>query len=243
MNKIRCDLSEVGFHAFVYNGKKSYYIEPYFKGDNSTYILYFKNEISNTPIKCGFKNDQHRMNNKKLNIDFRAPNNLRTFRLAYVASGEYSQEFGGSPYSATNVLNSFASALNLVNPIYERDLGITFTLVSTEALVFEDPDTDPFDLTDQVALIEQNQIECDNGIGNGNYDVGHLLVWANTGGLASGGVVCWDPHKGKGFSGSDNSFVTLIVDYSCHEIGHQFGVSYNFASHECSTSMDTIHYG
>lgn len=241
--QIRCDVSEVGFHALIYNGKQSYIIEPYLKNDNSTHIVYYKTNISSTPIKCGVKEEQRRGNTENLNLNFRAPANLRTFRLAYVASGEYSQQYGGNPYSATNVLNSFASAVNMVNPIYEGDLGVSFVLVSTTALVFEDPATDPFDpFGDQGVLIEQNQVECDNALGSANYDIGHLLVWANTGGLASGGVVCWDPHKGEGFSGADASFTTLIVDYSCHEMGHQFNASHNFVSQECGTSTDNFRF-
>lgn len=241
--KIRCDLSETGFRGFIYNGEKSYIIEPFVKNDNSPHIVYFKTNVSNTPIKCGFQGEHRHRNSENLNFNHRAPANLRTFKLAYVASGEYSQQYGGNPYNATNVLNSFASALNLVNPIYERDLGVTFELVSTAALVFEDPNTDPFNpFGDQGVLIEQNQIECDNALGNANYDIGHLLVWANTGGLASASVVCWDPHKGKAFSGADASFVTLIVDYSCHEIGHQFNADHNFVSQECGTSADNFRF-
>ena len=241
--KIRCDLSAVGFHAFIYNGKKSFVIEPNMKGNSTTHIIYFKDKISNTPIKCGVEQqDRHHGDHEDLNLNLRAPSSLRTFKLAYVASGEYSQQYGGIPYNATNVLNSLASAVNLVNPIYERDLGVSFTLVTTTALVFPDPTTDPFDLSDQNALIDQNHIECNNALGSANYDIGHLLVWANTGGLAAAGVVCWDTNKGKGFSGADASFVTLIVDYSCHEIGHQFNASHNFVSHECQTSSNSFRF-
>ena len=131
----------------------------------------------------------------------------------------------------------------MINPIYRTDLGIKFTLVSTSGLVFDDPMTDPFDpFGDQGVLIGVNQTQCDAILGNGNYDIGHLLVWANTGGVASLGVVCWDPHKGEGFSGNDNSFVTLIVDYSCHEIGHQFEAEHNFVSLECGTSSNNFRY-
>jgi hypothetical protein len=243
--KIRCDLTDLGFHAFVYNGQKSYAIEPFSKLNNTSHIVFYKNKINNKPIKCGNQDGLHPENDRKpnLNLNLRAPNNLRTFELAFVASGEYSQQYGGMTYSSTNVLNSFASALNMVNPIYETDLGITFTLVSTAALVFENPGSDPFDpFGNQGDLIEQNQIECDDALGNANYDVGHLLVWANTGGLAAAGVVCYDGYKALGFSGSNSSFVTLIVDYGCHEIGHQFNADHNFASLECETSSDDFRF-
>lgn len=241
--QIRCDISDIGFHAFIYDGENSYAIEPYLKNDEKIHIVYYKDNLKSAPLKCDFQHEPIERNKNRNNINYRAPSNLRTFELAYVASGEYSQQFGGMPYSTTNVLNSFASALNLVNPIYEGDLGITFTLVSTAALVFENPATDPFDpFGNQVTLIVQNQTECDNALGSTNYDIGHLLVWANTGGLASSGVVCFDPQKGEGFSGNNTSFTTLIVDYSCHEIGHQFNADHNFASQECGTSANGFRY-
>ena len=241
--QIRCDYSEVGFHAYVYNGTSSFAIEPFLKTDNTTHIVYYKQKISNTPIKCGVQAEHKRPPGEKSTIEQRAPTDLRTFELAFVSSGEYSVQYGGSPYSKTNVLNSLASAVNLINPIYHTDLGIEFTLVSTTGLVFDDPMTDPFDpFGDQSVLIGENQTQIDAILGNGNYDIGHLLVWANTGGLASLGVVCWNPYKGEGFSGNDNSFVTLIVDYCCHELGHQFQAEHNFVSQECGTSSNNFRY-
>lgn len=236
---IRCDISETGFHAVVFKGSNTYAIEPLYKGDNSRHIVFNKKDINGGQlVKCAFEASEREGDtwDRRGDMEFRNPANLRTFKLAYVTSGEYSQQFGGAPYSTTNVLNSLASAVNVVNAIYMADLGVKFILVTNTALIFPNPGTDPFNPNDQVAMLEQNVIECDNALGNGGYDVGHLLMWANTGGLASGGVVCWDPYKAEGFSGNNSSFTTLIVDYSCHEIGHQFYAPHNFASTECQNS-------
>jgi len=242
---IRCDVSENGFHAVVFNGNKTYAIEPLYKGDKTTHIVFNKNDLSNNlPIKCSYESSYRETDatHGDDDIEFRAPSVLRTFELALVSSGEYSQQYGGAPYSATNVLNSLASAVNTMNGIYSRDLGIEFVSVTTAALIFPDPATDPFNTGDQPGMLAQNVVECDNALGNGGYDVGHLLVWANLGGLAAGGVVCWGPYKAEAFSGSNASFTTLIVDYACHEIGHQFNAAHNFASAECGTSVNGFRY-
>jgi hypothetical protein len=242
---IRCDVSQSGFHAVVFKGSKTYVIEPLYKENKTTHIVFNKNELDNNlPIKCDFESGDREIDatHGGDDIAFRAPSVLRTFDLALVASGEYSQQYGGAPYSATNVLNSLASAVNTINGIYSRDLGVEFVSVTTAALVFPDPATDPFNTNNQGSLLAQNVIECDNALGNSGYDVGHLLVWANLGGLAAGGVVCWNPYKAQGFSGNNASFTTLVVDYACHEIGHQFNAAHNFASNECVNSVNGFRF-
>lgn len=237
---IRCDISSAGFHAYVFDNEKTYIIEPLSKTNNASHIIYYKKDMQAPKLSCGVSDLGVPVNTEPGAV-LRTPTTLRTYRLAYVASGEYSQQFGGSPYSTTTVLNSIASGLNLVLPIVQRDLGITFTLVTTASLIFPDPATDPYDLSNQSALISQNHTECTNALTITGFDIGHLLVWANTGGLAAFGA-CDNAIKGAGFSGSDASISSLFIDYSAHEMGHQFGGDHNFGSLECATSVNNLRF-
>ncbi|QMU65751.1 MAG: T9SS type A sorting domain-containing protein [Flavobacteriaceae bacterium] len=235
---ISCDISETGFHAAVYNKDNSFFIEPVYKESSETVIAYYKKDYITEKLKCNTETAPiEEMTTEILNRQ--TPTTKITYRLAIAAAGEYSQQFGGSPYSATNVLNALASGVNMINPVFLRDLGVTFTLVSNTALVYPDPNTDPFNIGDDVSAAHT---ACTNALGSSGFDVGHMVIWANTGGAAAFGVVCNDAAKGLGFSGNTNSTTTLWIDYVSHEIGHQFRSEHNFVSQECNQSASGFRY-
>ncbi len=240
---IRCDVSESGFHAMIYDTHDMFIIEPLYNNRNDIHIAYAKNALDIEKVACSIDHSSKRIDENIATT--RSGNALRTYRLALTASGEYSQQFGGTGGATCNktmVLNSLATGLNMLNPIYKRDLGINFTLVTNNALVFCDPATDPFIVNNPNQSIPQNQVETDNALGNSNYDLGHLLVWANIGGAANLGVVCFNTHKATGFSGSNASMSSLFIDYIAHELGHQFNADHNFVSDECQTSADNLRF-
>jgi hypothetical protein len=68
----------------------------------------------------------------------------------------------------------------------------------------------------------------DRVIGAANYDVGHLALGLNGGGVAFLGVV-GDVDKGGGCTGVTKPVGDLFaVDYVAHEMGHQFGADHTF---------------
>lgn len=227
----------------IYDGSNSYIIEPFKKENNGEYLIYYKKDLITNKVKCSHDHKEH---GNAVNLDNlssfpqKTVTNLRTYRLAMTSAEEFSTQHGGSPYSATNVLNTIAAGINMINPIFERDLGVTFTNVTTSDIVYDNM-SDPFtsrpftNSTNQGTLLEENHSELVAELGANGFDVGHVLVWDNTGGLASPGV-CDADVKGEGFSGSDASLTNIFVDYAAHEIGHQFNGDHNFASQECETS-------
>lgn len=239
--QVRLDISDIGFHAYIFDGSQSYIIEPADRNNRTTHIVYEKSEIASGVHSCTALKPPTRLVTEAQTSA--RSTMLRNYRIAMVAAGEYSEQYGGNPCNKTTVLNSMASGLNMINAIYNKDLGVQLNIISNTDLVFCDSTTDPYDPSgDQVALVAQNQTECDNALTNNGYDVGHLLVWANTGGIAYTGVICYTGFKAQGFSGSSSSFSTLFVDYAAHEIGHQFNGSHNFVSDECENSEDNYRY-
>ena len=240
---IRCDISEIGFHAFVYAGSDSYVVEPVITHKSHELIVYYRKDLVAENNKCNHSKELIKYDDKDLKVDLRTlTSNLTTYKLSITSAFEYSSFAGGSPCSATSVLNAQASGLNMINPIYHRDIGINFTLVTPTGLIFCDAN-DPFDVSgSQTALIDENIVQTNAILGASNYDVGHLLVWENTGGVAYAGVVCTDTHKAGGFSGSNASITSLYVDYVAHEIGHQFSGQHNFVSAECQTSESNYRF-
>jgi hypothetical protein len=234
---IRCDISPTGFHAAVFSGDITYVIEPASRSDVNAHIVYYKSDLEVPGFRCGV-DDTHRRSGYKPSDSGtpKTPANLRTYRLAIIADATYRAQFGGMPYMATNVLNSFASGINMVNAVYERDLGVHLTLVSNTTCA-------DAVLTDHTDIDEVHTfIATSSGLGSGGFDVGHSLLWANTGGVAYLGVVCNNSLKGGGFSGSNGSVTQLYVDYMAHELGHQFGGDHTFASSECGTSEPNFRY-
>jgi hypothetical protein len=228
--RIRCDVSSSGFHAVVYIiGNQTYVIEPQSKNSASTHLVYYKSELPKANFSCEVQShgqpDEHSVTDPSL---IRTPTQKRTYRLAIIADPNYQTQFGGMPYDVQNILNSFASGVNMINEIYERDMGVSFELVSNEACA--EASGISFTNTGQV----HNFIVAQLGI-NG-FDIGHSMVWSNAGGAAFKGVVCNDASKGRGFSGNNSSFVTLYVDYGAHEIGHQMGADHTFVSQECGVT-------
>jgi hypothetical protein len=234
---IRCDISPTGFHAVVFTGGVTYAIEPASRSEVNTHMVYYKSDLEVPGFKCGV-DDSHKGKGYKPSKagSTRTPVNLRTYRLAIIADATFRTQFGGGPYNATNVLNSFASGMNMVNEVYERDLGVHLTLVSNVACA----DAVLADHTDIDAV--HTFIVNSSGLGSGGFEVGHSLLWANTGGVAYLGVVCNNSLKGGGFSGANGSVTQLYVDYMAHELGHQFGADHTFASSECGTSEPNFRY-
>ncbi len=238
---ISCDISNGGFHAAIYEKENTFFIEPMNSNSSERVISYYKKDNISKKLNCKTQTASIKKRTQNTISSTSSATTKRTYRLAIAAAGEYSQEFGGSPFSETNVLNALASGVNMINPIFLRDLGVEFKLVSTSKLVYKDPNTDPFLITDKDDA-DASHLACMDALGSSGFDVGHMVVWANTGGAAGFKVVCDTDSKGAGYSGSSQSLTSLWVDYVTHELGHQFGSEHNFVSQECGTSASDFRY-
>ena len=127
--------------------------------------------------------------------------NLRTYRLAVAATGEYTKKFGTGTKS--DGMSAIVTTINRVKGIYEKEVGVSFSLVGdNDSIVFTDPTTDPFTGNeDPRVLINESQTVIDDVIGGDDYDIGHTFS-TGAGGLAgtapvtAGGVVVAQAAKG-----------------------------------------------
>jgi len=240
-----------GFHAAIFSGKEeTIYIDPHTK-DNSKYIVYKRSSLNKltNEFKCEFEGshkhdaDDHEHQNRTADDA-----KLRTYRIAIVTSGEYSQfhlNNQGIDASAsdadkkTAVISALNTSLTRINGVFEKDLSVKFVLVNNnDEIVFLDAATD--NITDGSAgtMINEVQTICDNVIGDANYDIGHIFSIGGSG-LAGVGVVCTTGQKARGVTGISSPIGDPFdIDYVAHEIGHQFGATHT-QNNDCNRTLST----
>ncbi|MBL4670193.1 MAG: hypothetical protein JKY30_13145 [Flavobacteriales bacterium] len=222
--KGKIDITPQGFHAMIFTiDKGTYFIDPYSKGNIDNYIVYHKKDFVTTKkMKCGVDSQSDFLLNKLNQGGNKVLGSceLRTYRLAVSATGEYTAFQGG-----TVVLAQAAqvTTMNRVNGVFERDAQITMTIIATNNLiVYDNAGTDPFSNGNTGAMINENQTNTDAVIGATNYDIGHIFG-TNSGGLAQLQSPC-GPNKARGVTGSGApTGDPFDIDYVAHEMGHQFG--------------------
>jgi hypothetical protein len=158
---------------------------------------------------------------------------LRTYRLAVSATGEYTQFFGGVANASAQIMTT----VNRVTGIYERDLAISLMLTSIN--IYANPATDPFTGNNVGAMLGENQTDLDANVGDANYDFGHIFSQGGSGGVANQGV-CVTGNKARGATSLANPAGDVFdVDFVAHEMGHQLSGSHtwNGTSGSCSAGQ------
>ena len=230
---VRFDFTPLGFHAMVLSPNGNVFIDPYSLGDVENYITYyasdyFKNDAS---FECQVVSDESRLQElsylKESMVYTPTGPQLRTYRLALAATGEYTIFFGGKP---TQGLGAVVTSVNRVDGVYEKEVAVRMVLVANnDILIFTDPLTDPYTNEDGAAMLAQNQATIDARIGSENYDIGHVFSTGG-GGIAYLGVICIDGYKAQGVTGSPAPVGDAYdIDYVAHEMGHQFGGNHTFS--------------
>lgn len=228
----KIDVTMFGFHAMVLTVNGDWFIEPVSLNDRNTYVCFLKSDYKReNHFECGMPEKIDFDNNSgNGNIITSTGQQLRTYRLANGATGEYTAVFGGTVAAGQAAI---VTAINRVNGVYETDFSVRMTLVANNTnIVFTNSSTDPYTNSDGYAMLSQNQTTCDNVsyIGSANYDIGHVFSTGG-GGIAGLGVVCQSGQKAYGVTGLPSPIGDpFYIDYVAHEIGHQFGGNHSFNS-------------
>ena len=222
---LRMSVDHNGFHAMIISASGTVYIDPYSLNDTEYCISYYKKDFyaTNTKVRnieCVIQKaiDEHESESM---IPGQSGDVLRTYRTAIAATGEYTDFHGGTVEDAMAAINT---TLNRVNEVYERESAIRLILIeNNDLIIYTNSSSDPYSNGNAGAMIDQNQDNIDDVIGNDNYDIGHVFG-TNSGGLASLGSVCNNSQKARGITGSFAPVGDPFdIDYVCHEVGHQFG--------------------
>ena len=228
--KVKWDITPQGLHVMILQPNEStIFIDPVIQGNDRYYIVYHKKNFTTDKIMdCSFDSDYRALQTDEEavsgNLRTFGTCELRTYRLALAATGEYTNFHGGS---VANAQAAQATTMNRVNGVFERDIAITMSIIANnDQIIYTNGGSDPYSNGNPGTMINQNQTNCDAVIGNGNYDIGHVFG-TNSGGLAGLGVVCNNSYKARGVTGSGAPIGDPFdIDYVAHEMGHQFGANH-----------------
>lgn len=226
---IRADWTPNGFHASVLSPEGSWYIDPLYKQDVTYYASYNRADAqSSKQWTCDTPEGAAQPETAGKGVRVAHGTQLRTYRLACAATGEYTAFYGGTVSGAQA---GIVTTVNRINQIYEQEIAVRLTLVANNAsLVYTNGTTDPYTNNSGSTMLSENQTNVNAIIGAANYDIGHVFSTGG-GGIAALACVCANSTKARGVTGSSSPIGDPFnVDYVAHEIGHQFAANHTFNS-------------
>jgi hypothetical protein len=238
-------------------GQRSWYVDPAFDRRGTTTHLSFYGSSTERPEEEFVERQAPEVRRapvrRKTSVNGRAGATVveKRYRLALVSDPSYAAYFG-----TDNVLAEKATLINRVNQIYRQDLATQLQLVSeTDDLNFDTvaeatgPDgpcgaepcyrtvVNPSAPADEQygdldfcsgETLGRNRLVLGQLLGADRYDVGHIALGVNGGGIAYLGVVGAD-YKGGGCTGlPEPKGDFFAIDYVAHELGHQFAGNHTF---------------
>jgi len=232
----RVDITPSGFHAMLQTSQGRLFVDPDTAPSNTDrYLSRYRSAAPGQGYSCGIHEldfgDRPTRNGSSRSAA-RVPGSLLEYRLAVAATEEYANAVYDSGNPDTRLVQAQAAivtAINRVTFIYERDLGVTFELVSASSgELIENNGDAGFTNGSAFQMFDENQAWIDAKVGSANYDIGHVFS-TGSGGLGWLGSTCDGDNKAKGVSGVLNPLGDpFYIDFVAHEIGHQFNADHSF---------------
>ena len=265
----KLDFTVYGFHAMVFDGENTSFVDPYDMYHDGFYMVHYKRDevrSSEQRMRCEFKEGDENgpageamatYNTGLPKLAARTGNGWvrKTYDLALSANHFYCQAATGvaSPTMA-QCLSVMTTTMNRVNGVYEREFSVHMNYTANEDTLIWPTNTgsingtDPFGTTaintNGATCLGINQTTCDNRIGSANYDCGHVFTTGG-GGISGLGIVCTSGQKARSVTGLPSPVGdSYDIDYVAHEMGHEFGSNHTFGNDNdgsCSGNRSNTH--
>jgi hypothetical protein len=250
---IALDITPMGFHAFVREpgATADWYVDPAYNRRGTTEHVSYRSSALPAPERRRAESEAKALRDTVVAADADRstgpgqPVQRHFYRLALTSDPSYAAYFG-----TANVLAEKVTLINRVNQIYNNDLATELRLVNDTDKLNLDTNAEatgpdgpcgsapcfetaagslPGDLDFcSILTLGKNRTVLGQLIGASNYDVGHIALGKNGGGVAYLGVVGGD-YKGGGCTGLPRPTGDFFaIDYVAHEIGHQFAGNHTF---------------
>jgi hypothetical protein len=251
---VRLDLTPMGFHASVRGpgGQRAWYVDPaYDERGTTTHLSYYGAAVPRSADALVERDLADTERALAAAPASRAPGAIvqrRTYRLAFLTDPTYAAYFGSA-----NVLAEKVTLINRVDQIYNDDLAIRLVLIDgTDRLNLDTAAKatgadgpcgisacfDAADLeTCGSGTLDRNAWVLGQLVGADSFDLGHIGLGVNGGGIAGLGVV-GTASKAQGCTGlpfPQGDF--YAIDYVAHEMGHQFGGNHTFDGNQANCSL------
>ncbi|MCW3123645.1 MAG: hypothetical protein JWQ38_3137 [Flavipsychrobacter sp.] len=243
----KLDHTAYGFHAMIFDGDHTSFVDPYDNTNSGYYIVHYKADERTQSIvstHCMVRRDGTGKEEQPVQLERKRGaaktvngSQLLTYRLALACDHEYAiASTGAASPTIAQVISKMLTSMNRINGLYERELSVTMNFVANEDTLIWTAATggingvDPFNGNDNLAAVCNtiNQATCDNRIGNANYDIGHVFT-TGAGGFSQVGCVCRTTVKAQSSTGRPNPVGDgFDIDFVAHEIGHEFGANHTF---------------
>jgi len=230
----RLDFTPLGFHAMLTGPEGTVFIDPASRDTKTDYVSYFKSDARRPeePWYCLVEDDGREATfppikpTQGVGPTLPSGTQLRTYRAAVAATGEYTSFHGGTVLAGQAAI---VTAINRVNQIYNRDLAIHLELIANnDSVVYTNGATDPFTNNNGLTMLGENQANMDAVIGDANYDIGHVFSTGG-GGVATLNSPCDTGSKARGVTGLPSPTGDVFyIDFVSHEMGHQFDGLHTF---------------
>lgn len=247
---IALDVTPMGFHAAVrdISSGTAWYVDPAYNVRGSSVHLSYAGSSLPRPEEELAERQMPRVTQvaqKAAELGRDDTVEQRVFRLALLSDPEYASFFGTANVTAEKV-----TLINRVNQIYNDDLAINLQLIDGTDLLNLDTvakalepngpcgaapcfDTGTQELPGDLDVcwpgtLVRAATVLGQLVGASAYDVGHVVLGDNGGGIAGLGVVGGND-KAQGCTGLPEPVGDFFaVDYVAHELGHQFGGNHTF---------------
>ncbi len=254
---VRLDVTPLGFHAMVRRPDGVvWYVEPATRSVGESRVLSFAGTAAGDPGSTFVEQEVRRTARQavagaRTGTDFSTPGGLvsqRVYRLALVTDPTYAAFVApGAATHATSdplVLAAKTTLVNRVNEPYNDDVAFRFDLIAgTDKLnllttaEFSGANgpcgasacyPDAVGEYDCFSVLERNTFALGMLVGAEKFDIGHIALGVNGGGVAGLGVV-GTADKSIGCTGIPTPTGDVYaIDYVAHEMGHQMGGDHTF---------------